>query len=222
MTAPTSFDERAPCVECVRETSHELLHALSMPPTTAAHNEGRFETLRCRGCGRISFRETWTSNRDRKPYEVIHYPPAISRRRPEWASSSFIMAITYDGTEKFFELLEEIYIATQNNLPRLAIMGIRSLLEHIMIDKVTDQGTFLKNIDAFQEGGYISLIQRDALREILEAGHAVSHRGYIPNKQQLNTALDVMEGIIAAIYVHDHDIKELNIPERPKRPKKEI
>jgi hypothetical protein len=50
------------------------------------------------------------------------------------------MAITYDGTEKFYSLLEEIYIATQNNLPRLAIMGIRALLEHIMIDKVTDQG----------------------------------------------------------------------------------
>ncbi|SHL40013.1 hypothetical protein SAMN05216428_102279 [Nitrosospira sp. Nsp11] len=45
--------------------------------------------------------------------------------------------------DKFVEeFLNEIYVALQNNLPRLATMGVRALLEKIMISKVGDQGTF--------------------------------------------------------------------------------
>jgi hypothetical protein len=46
----------------------------------------------------------------------------------------------------------------------------------------------------------------------------IPFRGFVPKKTDLDTALDVMEGILAAIYVHDRDVKELKIPERPAKP----
>jgi len=120
-------------------------------------------------------------------------------------------------TEKFENLLEEIYIATQNDCPRLAIMGVRAVLEQVMIVKVGDQGTFGGNLKAFADAGYVSVVQYDTLKVILDAGHAVTHRGFSPKKEHLNAALDVMEGILAALYVHDEDVKRLEIPNRPRQ-----
>jgi Domain of unknown function (DUF4145) len=100
------------------------------------------------------------------------------------------------------ELFEEIYAAVRGGQYRLAGMGIRSLLEQVMISKVGDQGDFRKNIDAFHQNGFISLVQRDAMSAILDAGHAVTDRLFKPTVRDLNTALDITEGIFAAIYVH--------------------
>jgi len=47
-------------------------------------------------------------------------------------------------------LLAEVYTAFQANARRLATMGVRAVLEAVMIDKVRDNGSFAKNLDAFQ------------------------------------------------------------------------
>jgi hypothetical protein len=128
------------------------------------------------------------------------------------------MSLEYgDETEKFQELLDEIYQATQNNLPRLAMMGVRALLEQVMIAKVGDRGTFVEHLKGFHESGYISVVQFDVLTKVLDAGSAVMHRGFAPEKKHLDTAIDVMEGILAALYVHNQDVKALEVPERPTR-----
>src|SRR5258707_6799 len=71
-------------------------------------------------------------------------------------------------------------------------------------------------------GGYISLVQRDAMADILDAGHAAMHRAYEPSEADLNTALDITEGIFAAIYVHADQAKSVasRLPARPLKPPK--
>ena len=86
-----------------------------------------------------------------------------------------------------------------------------------MILKIGDHGSFGEHLKLFHEAGYVSVIQFDALARILDAGHAVIHRGFAPTKGDLSAVLDVMEGIIAALYVHDQNVKNLKIPERPPR-----
>ena len=78
--------------------------------------------IRCRGCFKISYKEV-TETQSGAIY-TTYYPPPISRRRPEWA---LFMGWFYPGAEKFDDLLTEIYEATENNLSRLALMGIRAL-----------------------------------------------------------------------------------------------
>jgi hypothetical protein len=116
-------------------------------------------------------------------------------------------------------LLHEIYQAVRNGQLRLAIMGIRALIEQVLIQKVGDKGTFVKNLDAFQQAGYISLVQRDALNDILDAGHATIHRAYEPKAKDIQIALDITEGIMAAIYVHGDAAKKMSarVPARPKK-----
>jgi hypothetical protein len=128
------------------------------------------------------------------------------------------MSLEYgEEPEKFEVLLDEIYKATHNNLPRLAIIGIRAVLEQVMITKVGDHNKFGVNLKAFADAGYISVIQHDSLATILDAGHAVTHRAFAPKDEHLNTALNVMEGLLETLYVHDQDTKKLQIPDRPNK-----
>jgi hypothetical protein len=119
------------------------------------------------------------------------------------------------------ELLGEIYEAVDGGQHRLAAMGIRALLEQVMVLKVGDLRTFEDKLDAFQNAGYISLLQRDAMQETLEVGHAAMHRSFKPRGDELRVALDIVEGIFAPIFDHKRAATKLadRVPPRPSRPK---
>jgi hypothetical protein len=50
-------------------------------------------------------------------------------------------------------------------------------------------GRFGKNLSAFKDQGYVSLLQYDAMNAVLDAGHAVTHRFFKPSEQDLGAAL---------------------------------
>jgi hypothetical protein len=147
-------------------------------------------------------------------FEDVYYPSPISRKRPNW--------LFLDVDADLSDLLVEVYQAIDADQHRLAAMGIRALLEQVMIRKVGDQGTFEKNLDAFQEGSYISFMQRDAMQSVLEVGHAAIHRSFKPNAKELSTALDILEGVFAPIFAHPARASQLEkrIPPRAGKPKK--
>jgi hypothetical protein len=119
------------------------------------------------------------------------------------------------------QLFDEIYEAMRGGQYRLATMGIRALLERLMISKVGDLGTFERNANAFCEQGYISAFQRDQMNAILDAGHATMHRRFTPNEGDVSTALDITENILSAIYVNGEAAEMVadRVPPRPPRAK---
>lgn len=100
-------------------------------------------------------------------------------------------------------------------------MGIRSLLELILIDACGDQGSFVRNISAFSDGGHISPNQRLHLEAIVEMGHAAAHRNFQPSVDDLKTAMDIVEQVIAVIYIHPGRATEL-LSVVPKRKPKDL
>jgi Domain of unknown function (DUF4145) len=145
---------------------------------------------------------------------IRYYPPATFRAKPAWFMTLWL-ELPID--EHFLHgLLNEIYIALQNDQRALATMGIRALLEQIMITKVSDNGTFFKNLAAFENKGFVSRIQRERLETILDAGHAAIHRGYTPTKEDLVTLVDIAEGIVQTIYLDGSKVENLKnkIPAR--------
>jgi len=73
--------------------------------------------------------------------------------------------------------LQELYTGIGAQNWWLTMLGVRSLLEFVMVEKVGDNGSFVKNLEKFLDGGFISKIQLDALGPLIEAGHATTHRG---------------------------------------------
>jgi len=211
---------KAHCNLCAGDRNHEILH---VEETSWQHEdyqlEGKdtYETLKCLGCESIKLRHSsWSS--DAESADINYFPPAIFRPKPHWFMDLILNLSPADAF--VVKLLKEIYIALQNNLSSLATMGVRSLIEKIMISKTGDQGSFVKNITEFQRLGYVSPLQRERLEAILEAGHAAIHRAFSPKTVDVITLVDITEHIVESVYLHDSKIAALKrrVPPRKIKP----
>jgi hypothetical protein len=206
----------APCSTCLGETEHNVLHSVDRSYQGV---DWRFTLLECAGCKHIVLREVIDLG---NPEDTVirYYPSPASRQVPDWTYDMSVGLMGGRSAASLGDLLLEIYQAVRGGQFRLAIMGVRALIEQAMVQKVGDKGSFAKNLDAFQQAGYISLVQRDALNDILDAGHATIHRAYEPEAKDIEAALDITEGIMAAIYVHGDAAKKVaeRVPARPKKP----
>lgn len=210
---------KAHCNTCIGDRNHDVLHS---ERTTWADDEqdisgsDKYETLKCCGCEAIKLRHISSFSEDDEA-KIYYFPPAIFRRTPEWLSE--LWADLKSEDEFVDALLKEIYVALQNNLPCLATMGVRALLEQIMISRAGDQGSFKKNIAEFEKLGHVSRLQRERLETILEAGHATTHRAYMPKVGDVITLLDITEHIVESVFLHEAKIEELKkkVPVRAKR-----
>jgi hypothetical protein len=218
------------CSSCVRATTHEVLFETSRQDQDDDEIMNNYKLLSCGGCGTVCLmHKSFGINDDglledededaRMPRGtfVKFYPSPVSRKQPDWLS---LLALIGDINEyQLVHLLQEIYQAVDGGQHRLAAMGIRALLEQVMIAKVGDIGGFDKKLDAFQQAGFISLIQRDAMRATLDVGDAAMHRAFMPNHDELNTSLDIAEGVMSAIYSHRKAAEKLGDRVPPRKPR---
>lgn len=184
--------------------------------------DDRYEMLKCSGCGSIKLRHReWCSGDYDENGKIIprtqYYPPAVFRPHPRWFIELMLEMSIDEGN--LHDLLAEIYVALRNNQRALAAMGIRALLENIMVEKVGDNGSFSTNLKLFEVGGYVSRIQRERLETILEAGHAAMHRLYRPSQEDLITLVDIAESIVESIYIHHSKVERLKKGIPPRAPK---
>jgi hypothetical protein len=141
--------------------------------------------------------------------DISYYPPSLIRPRFFWPLGLYSPDATRKIPDGLDGLLDEIYQAVASDQHRLAVMGIRSLLEHMMIAEVGDHSRFAETLARFHSNGYISEKQKGFLETLLEAGHAVTHRSFIPNKDDVNTLLDIIEGLLEEIYIHTDNAETL-------------
>ena len=207
---------QAPCSSCIRKTQHEVLFEESQRDE---HTLDTYALLKCAGCSTISMGHSclWINDGS---VEHKFYPSPVSRKLPDWTSR---LTLGYKNEIELGSLLREVYRAVDGGQHRLAAMGIRALLEQVMIMKVGDLPTFNEKLDEFQKQGYVSLIQRDAMRTTLDVGDAAMHRAFKPTEEELKVALDIVEGVLAPIFGHTEAAEKLadRVPPRaPRAPKK--
>ena len=216
---------KAHCNTCGGERSHKVLYSEESSWTddeNSMSGDNKYEMLKCCGCDSVKLRHhEWSSeyyDDDGKFIPLVqYYPPAIFRPHPRWFIDLILEASIDDGN--IHDLLTEIYIAIRNDQRALAAMGVRALLESIMIEKVGDLGSFSANIKAFETDGYVSHIQRERLETILEVGHAAMHRLYKPSKEDIITLVDITESVIESIYIHGKKVEKLKNGIPPRTPK---
>ena len=89
-------------------------------------------------------------------------------------------------------LLSEIERGIETELFALSSMGIRAAIDFICNDVVGDIGGFKQKLKALEDGGHITIRNKNILENTLELGHASAHRAHFPQKKELEAALKVL------------------------------
>jgi hypothetical protein len=66
----------------------------------------------------------------------------------------------------------------------------------IMVKKVGDLGTFSAKLQALETSGLTSPRQTKLLQAALDAGHAAAHRGHLPEAEELEAVMDIVEHVL--------------------------
>jgi Domain of unknown function (DUF4145) len=212
------------CVECGGERNHVVLfldeYDYSQHYDEGWEGNGELEQLvvaACCGCEGRAFLIRWqNSSDDGLHVSLMQFPTSVLRKFPPWFGA---LSRSEIGGPVKSDLLKEIYDALESKTMRLATLGIRALVEHMMIEKCGDNGSFEKNLQAFERDGYISAVQKRALGPVIEIGHASMHWGHTPPMEDILHSLDVIEGIISAIYVQPDRSTKIHVPPRLQRKK---
>jgi Domain of unknown function (DUF4145) len=198
----------APCSNCIGKRRHKVLFETAQQEEETVE---KYAMIECCGCARVSmgYQRVWKMD---GTVDDDFFPSPVSRKEPDWVYWVWLGQFRTSSEQeaaKLMFLLKEVYQAVHGSQYRLAAMGIRALLEQVMIMKVGDLQSFNEKLDAFQRAGYISAIQRESMRATLDVGDAAMHRGFVPTEHDLNVALDVVEGVMAPIFGHANEAMAL-------------
>jgi hypothetical protein len=207
---------KAFCNRCLQRTNHQIVaqHTTSKSEIVESVGEiywdDEYEMLECCGCGTVLFKHESIFSEDPEP-TIIFYPPRVSRPSPKWK-----WKLPYQITG----LLNETYAALHADSRTLALMGARAIVDMIMIDKVGDIGTFPQKLEGLEQQGFVSNKNRSILSTVLDAGSAAAHRGYIPEDEELNCVMDIIENLLEAVYILEKLAKKLQEKTPPRKPVK--
>jgi hypothetical protein len=235
-------EQRVYCNKCRRTTLHRLLKTTSNE-RTEEYESGMYEPesgevpsciifdmLECCGCREAVLRRTFhcpdvdvhsrmanaavTVDADGSVEDDVRYfPPPMSRDLPRWR---FKLSL------EMRELLEEIYRSLDAENLRLPMMGARTLVDMMILEKIGDIGTFKEKLNELEKAGFISSRNREALYAALEVGNAAAHRGHAATHTEVHDVMDIVETMLQAIYVFPElaqNLKKATPPRPPRIPK---
>lgn len=145
----------------------------------------------------------------------------------EQSGSLFFKSNISDGKPDWYELLDdtqkalilEIDRAISNELEALPTIGLRTLLETVMVEKIGDARTFHEKVTRFTKEGYVTPKMADALSHVLDAGNASAHRAYFPSKEDLTTCVELVKHLMHGIYILNPNVDKVaeNTPKRERK-----
>lgn len=185
---------RAYCNRCGQETKHEAVFERRQGDSEIVDHYRGYEVswvttytmLECRGCQEVCLKQaSWNSEEEGEV--VVYYPPRVARRRPSW----------FDELHPDYRsLLSEIYAALYADSRRLAMMGLRTVIDLFMARKLQDSPGFAEGLKELVKKNYITSRSMVIIDAAIDAGHAAAHRRHNPTGDQLNAVIDIVENLV--------------------------
>jgi predicted RNA-binding protein Jag len=209
----------AVCEECGRETVHTVLTDVSsqdQSPDGDIHVWDNYRTIMCRGCQTLSFcREAGSSEdigRDGTPITTTTlFPSRIARRSP--------LADLYHLPSELRQVYQETRSALMNDLPILAGIGIRAIVETVCNEKRCSSQNLKGKIQQLVDAGIITGVDGEILHSLRFMGNEAAHKAKTHKQNELNVAFDVAEHLLDSVYLLPKRAKHLpNRAGTSKRP----
>jgi len=206
--------ERIHCNRCRQNTRHRLLHKVvdtdqeDLDDGPTVDYTITSETFQCCGCDMVVLRQTVVCDPIDVWNTVQYFPPPVSRHPPTW---------WYTCPTEVRAVMDEVYKSLDANTRRLPMMGARTLVDMLMVEKAGDVGTFDDKLKKLEGLDYISPKNREVLFAALNVGHAAAHRGHAPSNDDVNAVMDIVENLLHAVYVLPGMAQRLRegTPQRP-------
>jgi len=216
MTTEPNPIEMLHCNECRHKTKHQLLKEVTSNSSEdwgddyTFHSQTVHELFQCCGCSAVVLRQSYSDSEmdgDRSWY----FPPRISRHQPDWIDKM---------PADIQRVMREVYRCLGADSRALPMMGLRTVLDLLIMEQVEDTGTFVQKLLRLQTKGIISERNRKVLEAALDAGHAAVHRAWAPKLPQVHSVLDIVENLLQSVYLFDELAAEIreSAPQRKPKP----
>ncbi len=174
--------------------------------------EEKCDILCCCGCQTTSFlRTSLCDESSDDPYKET-FPSRTYRKKPNWIKSL---------SKEYKKLFDEVYIALGEDCLALATMGIRTIIDTYITEKVGDCGAFAEGLKELLNKGHITPKMKEILETVVDCGSATIHRQFRPDSDTVTLLMDTVELLLQQDIV-EPNIKalETQIPKRPPRKNK--
>lgn len=189
------------CRTCQRETSHWPVCSGRVEKNSVQTGDCTYSwrissSMRCRDCDTITFLidtfEGHTAGGDPYIVKSEYFPPLLFRIRPSWLE---------ELPEDYRGILNEVHIALDNSLFRLASAGTRTAIDRLIIDKIGDVGGFEKKVEELVSKSIIDDEEQEFLLALIDAGSASIHRNFNPDEDSIKHMMDILEKIFFKVCI---------------------
>ncbi len=194
-----------PCVQCDNTTKHDVVASVDIKEDFDNGDITEwtsYQILRCRGCESHSFRSSKASTEDLfetafgGPYQWVDdkvYPPRVAGRRK-------LRNVMY-LPPKVRRVYNETHTALSSDLPMLAGVGIRSLVEAVCQEREARGRDLKLKIEDLVKQGFLTQSGAEILQRLRLMGNEAVHEMKSHNTQALSTAFDVVEHLLLGVYI---------------------
>ncbi len=204
------------CPQCNVHTKHTVERALEWSAYSEEADISVWTTcqiVRCNGCDTLSFRSLHSDSESRcydRDEEECLYP---ERKQRSVVDELYLRDDVYDIPEIIQVIYRETLSAVEHNLPTIAGIGIRAVVEATCQDLKAKQRNLQDKIDELVAMSLLTPSGAEILHGIRELGNAAAHEIKAPTKKQITAALKVIDHLLLGAYVLP---KEASVLPKPK------
>lgn len=201
---------RIECLECKTITKHEIMRALDWADFIGVGEIrvwGTHQIVRCNGCDTLSFRAVLLSEEEYgldEAGDICYFE--TEKLYPERYDRSLLNELylrddIYDIPTIIQSIYRETVSSVQHNLPTLAGIGIRAVIEAICREKKAKKRNLEGKIDELVDMSLLTPEGAKILHGIRLLGNDAAHEMKAPNKKQILAALKVIDHLLLGVYV---------------------
>lgn len=197
------------CPSCNKETVHKVLVSAEVDERFDDGDEwfanwDVYQIVQCQGCQTTSFRRTHT-NSEYVPADLneTEVPIAYVELYPQRAGGRCELPGSYLLPRQVSGIYRETLAALSNELPILAGIGVRALVEAVCKER-NAKGKNLsvsEKIDNLVAQGVLTQDGAEILHSLRLMGNEAAHEVKPHSEDDLNVAFDVIEHLLSGVYI---------------------
>lgn len=203
------------CYRCGKYTNHTVLAEKAIRSNPEYEDDWGEDHYfgQCAGCDAITYaisswhESDWNPHTGEMDSSWKTYPRADTARQS--------MADDHHLPGKISSIYQEVIGAMNAQLPVLAAIGLRALIEAICRERNISGGNLEKLIDGLATSGVLSTAQASILHGHRFLGNIAAHEVVSPKPRELVAALEIAETVLRTIYVLPELSKQITTGKKP-------